>query len=43
MTGVKPGGHTIARHVGLTKEQLAERLKNPRIRKASSFNSLRSG
>ncbi|WP_442800993.1 RNase A-like domain-containing protein [Serratia rubidaea] len=42
MTGVKPGGHTIARHVGLTKEQLAERLKNPRIRKASSFNSLRS-
>lgn len=42
MTGAKPGGHTIARHVGQTKEQLLERLKNPRVRKASSFNSLRS-
>lgn len=39
-TGMKPGGHTIKRHVGVTKEQLLERLKNPRVNKASSFKSL---
>lgn len=44
-TGFKPGGHTIAKHVGLKKEQLAERLTrtekmSKRPNYASSFDSV---
>ncbi|EOS93386.1 hypothetical protein LU631_14050 [Erwinia tracheiphila] len=29
VTGLKPGGHTIERHVGQTKAELRQRLTNP--------------
>jgi hypothetical protein len=38
-----PGAHTIARHVGRTEEQLAQRFKDmPRLRSASTFPDLKT-
>ncbi|AKH64033.1 MULTISPECIES: RNase A-like domain-containing protein [Photorhabdus] len=34
-TGLKPGGHTLAKHVGLSEQELRERL--PSISRASTF------
>lgn len=31
MTGAKPGGHTIARHIGLSKEDLLKRLEDTKF------------
>ncbi|MEE4485146.1 RNase A-like domain-containing protein [Serratia ficaria] len=45
MTGIKPGGHTLARHVGLPKEALLKRLEETKLgrlppRSVSSFTNL---
>ncbi|WP_350307730.1 RNase A-like domain-containing protein, partial [Photorhabdus viridis] len=34
-TGLKPGGHTLAKHVGLSEQELRERLTD--VSRASSF------
>lgn len=44
-TGLRPGGHTIAKHVGKSKEELLQRLKETEARKfrptaASTFANL---
>lgn len=40
-TGTKPGGHTIGRHVGKSKEDLLRRLElQPGIKGASTFTNL---
>ncbi len=37
-TGLKPGGHTLAKHVGLSEQELRERLENNKtISRASTF------
>ncbi|SMP80990.1 hypothetical protein SAMN02744783_04777 [Serratia sp. CC22-02] len=42
MTGIKPGGHTIAQHVAKSQDELAQRLaKNPTMRAATSFTNMR--
>ncbi|MBH3072473.1 hypothetical protein I5M92_20590 [Serratia marcescens] len=42
MTGTKPGGHTIAKHIAKTPEELAKRLSTaPNMQAATSFTNLR--
>ncbi|NHB95836.1 RNase A-like domain-containing protein [Photorhabdus stackebrandtii] len=38
-TGLKPGGHTLAKHVGLSEQELRDRILNSkgRLREASTF------
>ncbi|MGQ8774881.1 RNase A-like domain-containing protein [Serratia sp. NA_112.1] len=43
LTGMKPGGHTIARHVGKSPEELLQRLaSSPGMQSASTFTDLRT-
>jgi hypothetical protein len=40
-TALRAGGHTIARHVGRTDAELAERLAKSRLKTVSTFTTLR--
>lgn len=42
MTGAKPGGHTIAKHIAKTPDELAQRLATiPTMRAATTFTNVR--